>query len=106
MKRPLIDNFNNEYKDYKNDVSKTKAYIWDGYLSEDFKVQLEEDEEFNSEIQQSKSISGYMDILMKGIKKLLKWDDDGLSSLLSHHHPTLVASLYPSLEYPYNQKYF
>ena len=75
-KGPLVDNWTKDYRKYKDDLSQMKVHIFDTYLSEDYKILLEDDPVYNSEIKTSKSLSEFMEILMKWIKKLLKWSDD------------------------------
>ena len=53
-----------------------KVYIFDTYLSDDYKILLEDDPTYNSEIKTSKSLTEFMEVLMKWIKRLLKWSDD------------------------------
>ena len=75
-KGPLVENWTKDYRKYKDDLAQMKVHIFDTYLSEDYKIILEDDPMYNDEIKNSKSLTEYMEVLLKWVKRLLKWSND------------------------------
>ena len=91
-----------KFTKYEDEVNKMKMYVFQNYVSSNFKLLLESKPEYNMEIGATQSLREYMVVLSKWIKTLLKWTpeievDESLTVLktLEVRH-CLCATLYVS----------
>ena len=69
QKSPLVEDWTRVYRKYKDELANMKVHIVDNYVSEDFKILLDDDDAYNAEVRGAGSMVDFMEILMKYIKK-------------------------------------